>query len=231
MYRGLSMLFEESGDDETYVIETAANRETTSTDFFDATSGRVDFESAAAGELLNKMIVTQNTGTGAMTLHYAWQAGAGDGATRAFAAQVTGTGEGDSGIAWYGYGDAMAALSDDTSTIWPEKMYCNWTSGLAGGASQAKLQQQVLTRGADSQDESGGLVFIPDADDNWVYAPTDACTHGSPYTVTNPSIGPPAPAFIVADTVNHSGDSNLVDVPAGDGSLVDAVTIPEYSKP
>ncbi len=223
--QGISLLSSTQGDVQTYVLESAANRGVASTDFFDATLARVNFLNDAAGELLNKMVVTQDLAAGSMTMHYAWQAGDADGRSRAFAAEVAGDDVGDTGVAWYGFADPLkvagmvpsstSTLGDSTTSIWPELMHCNWLNGLFSGPTVAGLQKQVLVV------NSSGIFEASSSDID--FAPTNTCQHGSAFSYSSSDS---ALDFLESSRTVTAHD--LASVPAAGASGVSAVAIPDF---
>lgn len=113
-----------------------------------------------------------NSTTGTGTLHYAWQAGSNDGATRTFAFTIAAGG--GTGTAYAGFGPAMSTLTA-SSTPWPSKMYCNWLNGLSGGTAVTKVQKQTMTK-------SSGKYVVGTSNIN--FAPTDTCTKSGTWVVS-----------------------------------------------
>lgn len=214
-HRGLSVVYQEVDGVIKYALDTAQNRSTDSTDFFSTTTGRVDFTKAAFGEDGNRIIASFNTVTNATTMHYAWQAGSNDGSVRAFAIDIPAGTEGSlTGVAYAGFGAAMTALTDDVSTPWMTKMYCNWLNGLANGTSVAKVQGQTFSQAA-----TGKFSAVTS---NIAFAPTDTCQKSGTFAVTNSQ----PDAFNGTKTVTaHS----LVSV--GAMGAISAVTVPSYPLP
>lgn len=211
--RGFSMVYDQTDSVLTYALDTAANRETDSDDFFSTTTGRVDFSKTAFGEDGNRIIASFNTKTNAVTMHYAWQAGSNDNAVRAFALDIPAGTEGAlTGVAYFGFGAKISSLTDTVTTPWMTKMHCNWLNGLANGSSVAKVQGQTF--------KQSGTKFIP-VTSNINFAPTDTC-NGSTYTVTNSS-----PTGY--DSSSRSGTIDLVAVNAL--GTIPGVTVPTYTIP
>lgn len=212
-YRALSVVYSQTATDLKFVLDAAANRNTTDTDFFDATTGRVAFTKADAGEDLNKMIATFDTATGASTVHFAWQAGGLDVASRDYAVTTTGVAETSTGVAYFGFGSPLKGgtpLTDSTSTMWATKMICDWRNN-PGTPLNAKVQKQTMT-------VTGG-VFVPTVS-NINFAPHTSCNNAS-WNVTV------ADAPFLVRTGIDTTTNNLV----APGVEVAAVTAPTYTKP
>lgn len=218
--RGMSVIYSQTDGVLTYALDTAANRDINSTDFFSTTTGRVDYSKTAFGEDGNRIIATFNSKTNAVTMHYAWQAGSQDGAVRAFAIDVAAGTEGSlSGVAYAGFGAGMSSLTDDVSTIWASKMYCNWLNQLSNGTSVAKVQGQTFAQDATKK-------FIP-VSSKINFAPTNTCaTSGNAnFTVTASGMGS-TPTFLVG---SRAGTNDLTTVSAL--GTIPAVTVPTYTLP
>lgn len=212
-FRGLSMVYSQTDSVLIYALDTAANRTTNSNDFFNTTTGRVDFSKAAAGEDANRIIASFNTATNATTMHYAWQAGNGDGATRTFAISIAAGTEGSlTGVAYFGYGAAVTALTDTVTSPWMTKMHCNWLNQLSNGPSVNKVQAQTL-----QQDATKKFVANVSKID---FAPTDNCNKTGSFTITAST------DYAGTRTVTAH---NLVAV--GDLGAIPAVIVPAYNIP
>ncbi len=214
-HRALSMVYEQTAGVLTYALDTAANRGADSQDFFKAANGRVDFSKAAFGEDGNRIIATFNTTTGAVTMHYAWQAGSGDGAVRAFAVTLAASARAttQAGVAYFGFGAAISTLTDDVSTAWPTKMFCNWLSGLANGTSQPKVQGQTFTK-----DTTTGVSTAVTS--NISFAPTNSCSGDFTVSAATPT---------EYNGARFANPHNLVTI--GSMGAIPAVTVPTYTLP
>lgn len=173
--RGYSLVFDQTDGVLTLVMDTAANRNSTSAEFFN-TSGRVDYSKSAFGEDAHAIRAVFNSVTNAATTHYAWQAGANDGAARAFSVNISPGTEGSlTGSAWFGFSVAIRFLDDD-GTRWPYKMHCNWVNGLSNSSAISKVQRQVIIQSEGKFGASSSKIS---------FAPTDSCSRSSNWTVTN----------------------------------------------
>ncbi|MEK6706178.1 MAG: hypothetical protein AABZ06_10345 [Bdellovibrionota bacterium] len=214
-YRGMSMVYEQVDGVIKYALDMAANRTTSSQDFFSTTTGRVDFSKASFGEDGNRIIAQFNENTNAVTMHYAWQAGEQDNSARAFAVEIAaGTKGSQTGVAYYGFGADIATLTDNVSTPWMTKMHCNWLNNLASGPSVAKIQSQTF-----QQDTNGAFVPVNSKLD---FAPTDTCVKADAFTISNAM-----PTFFNGSRTISAHE--LVSV--GDLGSVSAVTAPTYALP
>ncbi len=170
-YRGISFVYDLEGGVYKFSFKTAANRATSSTDFFDSTSKVLDFSKRAAfGEDAHYILGYFDTANFGGTLHYAWQAGDADGATRAFAVDVPNAAKGSrTGTGYFGFGAQISAITSST-VPWMTKMHCNWLNALGSGPSLAKVEKQVMT-------DAGGDFVASTSNIN--FAPTDTCDKGS----------------------------------------------------
>jgi len=210
--RGLSMVYSQTDGILTYALDTAANRTTDSSDFFSATTGRVDFSKGAFGEDGNRIIASFDSTTLASTMHYAWQAGSGDGAVRAFAVNIPAGTEGSlTGVGYFGFGAAISALTDDVSTPWATKMICNWVG--VSKASIAEIQGQTFT-------QSGGKFTA--ATSKIDFAPTDTCAAASTYVITSSQ---------PTDYNNAARSGTKLLTTVGALGIIPAVTVPTYTLP
>ncbi len=217
--KGLSMVYSVDAGTYTFLLKAAANRATASEDFFNATTGQVDFtKTTAFGEDGHVMLAKYNPTTNLGTVHYAWQAGQADGATRTFSINVPAGTEGAlTGVAYFGFGSDIASLTTTSaggSSIWGTKMYCDWLQGLSGGTAQSgKLQKQVLT-----QNTSG--VF--EASTNKIYfAPAPNCNATATWTVT----------AATPSSLNGARTTLTNDLATYTANDVVSVTAPTFSKP
>ncbi|MGK5089063.1 hypothetical protein WDW86_16015 [Bdellovibrionota bacterium FG-2] len=221
-YRGISLIYQQTGDVLTFALDSAQNRETSSADFFSTTSGRIDYSKDAYGSDANKIIATFNQTTGASTMHYAWQAGRADLATRTFAVSVNAAG---AGTAYFGFGADIASITDTTSSLWADKMFCDWLGAIGlktPGATSfpvssyvTKLQKQTFSK------DAAGLFTIAGADSLIDFAPVVSCN--GTFTVTaSTSPGSTTPSYLLgAHTVTTN---ELVAIPAAE--TIPAVTVP-----
>ncbi len=215
--RGLSVVYSQVDSVVTFVFETGANRTTDSSDFF-GTSGRMDYAKSAFGEDAHKMIASFNLNTKAGTMHYAWQAGSGDGAVRTFAVNVAEESAGaQTGLAYFGFGAAVGSIGDTTSTMWATNMRCNWLNGVSSSVQTAKLQAQTFSRTTTAD----WTVSTSKID----YAPTDNCTKSGSYNVTD--YNSQTPTFLIGTFTRNTHE--LVD--AGSEGAIPAVTVPTYTLP
>ncbi|MEK7689482.1 MAG: hypothetical protein AAB425_00520, partial [Bdellovibrionota bacterium] len=163
----------------TYVVESGENRGTAKAAVFSSTTNRYDFTDSGFGQNGNKIIASINETTGVQTMHYAWQAGEADGASRALAVQIDATA--GTGYGYFGFGDSIETLSDITTTeIWAEKMFCNWLNQLSRGSSVTNVQGQSFLYDATA------AVYQASAS-KYLFAPTDTCQAASSYTVSTSS--------------------------------------------
>ncbi len=209
--RGISFVYKKDGDVYTSSFRTAANRSTTSSDFF-GTNGLVDYSKAAFGEDGHYILLQQNlntTGTNAnrASIHYAWQAGQGDGATRTFAASIpTGTAGALTGTGYFGFG---ANISNNTNIVstnapWMSKMHCNWLNALSSGPSVTKVQKQTMTQTSGVFLATTSLInFAPTNDCNaasWTVSGADASfLNGAKSTTTNDLVTAPTSSDFAFD--------------------------------
>lgn len=172
--RGISFVYKLSSNIYTFSFKTGANRTTASADFFDSTTHTVDFAKTANGEDMHYILGYFDTANYGGTLHYAWQAGSGDGATRTFAVNVPNAAKGSrTGTGYFGFGTAMTSVTA-TGVPWMSKMHCNWLHGTSSSPSIAKVQKQVMT------DATGDFVA---STNNINFAPSDSCDNAS-WTIT-----------------------------------------------
>jgi hypothetical protein len=205
-------IYRQSGPELTYIVETAANRATNSTDFFDSSTGRINFSSSAFGEDGHRILAKFNTSTNAVTMHYAWQAGELDRATRAFALDIPAGTEGElAGTAYFGYGSKIQLIGEATGPAM-NKMYCNWLD--FAKSSQPVIQKQTFEQGLASK-------FLPTGDDHISFAPTESCN--GEFEVTACSL---VPAYIA--TWSAAADGHKL-VAANEVSGFATVDIPTYS--
>jgi hypothetical protein len=203
--RGLSIVYSVESGVNTLMVDSCANRATTSTDFFNSTTGRVDFSKGACGEEIHKMISTYDKSTHAGTLHYAWQAGGTDGAARIFEATTDGT----NGRAFVGFGAAIASITDSTSTPWGTKFHCNWTNGTAMSPSVTKVQKQTFSLSSTTGEYTVAV-------DNIAYHASDSCDSSVSYTVSS------APTFF--GTSKSASTNVLVNASTNDIPSITAIT-------
>lgn len=177
-YFGFSVDY--SGTDTARTIEyrSARNRNTASNDFFNATTGKLDFQKGSAiGEDLFfikfKGSMDDETRDGAML--FAWQAGDGDSHARTFQADVQGT----TATGYFSYGYKLndsGTTDDELGKI--EGMICDWAlTPSANHATQAaafanKAMKQVMTL------TSGKFV---NTTANISYAPHTSCDGHATY--------------------------------------------------
>lgn len=103
-------------------------------------------------------------GTGSVA--YAWQAGAGDGASRVFNMTTEAASDGsESGTAYFGFGPAV--FDDAVGTI--NGFYCNWAGPDNRRTLAESAQRQVIARAAAASDFTASSSAIG-------YAPTNSCT-------------------------------------------------------
>lgn len=168
-HRGVSFVYHLESNAYKFSFRTAGNRNTASTDFF--TDGIVTFSKAACGEDMHNILGYFDLDDNGGALHYAWQAGDGDGATRTFAANVpNGTAGSRTGTGWFGFGAQMTSLTASRAVPWMTKMHCNWLNQLGSGPSIAKVQKQTIK-------ESGGKFIVETSSIN--FAPTNSCDAAS----------------------------------------------------
>jgi hypothetical protein len=145
--RAISMNYSNDGTNLTFLAQMAANRTTASTDFF--TSGMIDFTKSAFGEQGYMMLAKFNIKTNEATVRFAWQAGSGDGAIRAFEVQTVADANGLlSGYGYFGYGVTLSALSPSTAE-WITKFYPQWKDGGGSGGpviSGSRFQGQTFAQ-------------------------------------------------------------------------------------
>ncbi len=221
-YRGISLVYQQTDGVLTFALDSAQNRATSSTDFFSTTSGRVDYAKTAFGNDANRIVASFNQNTGAATMHYAWQAGSGDGASRSFAVTVDAAG---AGKAYFGYGDAINIITDSTSTLWADRMYCDWI-GANGHLTDTnnylhKLQSQSFTK------STAGVFSIVAADSHIAFAPTVTSGQTSvcdgTFTISaSTQGGSSTPSFLLGTRVVTAND--LVAPPAT--GTIPPVTVP-----
>ena len=182
---GLSMVYNKLTDGTiNYELRTAGNRTTDSEAFFNS-AGVLDFSSAAFGEDGNIIRASMNSNTNKAVMHYAWQAGSSDGATRVFAISIpAGSAGALTGTAYAGYGAAVGSLaaSPGDASIWATKFHCNWLNALGAGPSVSRVQKQSI-----AQDSTGKFVNSGTAQIN--FAPTNDCTKAGTWAISasNPS--------------------------------------------
>ncbi|MBI3296218.1 MAG: hypothetical protein HYZ71_15950 [Deltaproteobacteria bacterium] len=172
-------------------------------DFSKFTTNRSDF---------HWIVGSMNSVTGDGTMHYAWQAGGNDGATRTFAFNIAADG---TGVAFAGFGPAITSLTG-SNTPWTTKMFCNWLNGLSNGTPQTKVQKQVLSKDTTSGKWKATSSLIN-------FAPTDACTKSGTWTVS----GATGATFLNGSKTTTSTD--LVTAPTS--SDVAAITLPTFTIP
>ncbi len=170
--KGLSMVYSANAGTYTFLLKAAANRATASEDFFDAVTGQVNFSKTTAfGEDGHIILASFNPMTNVGTLHYAWQAGQADGATRTFAIHIPAGTEGSlTGVSYIGFGDDIVNVITGKAggtSIWSKGMYCDWLQ-TPPKTLTAKVQKQVL-----EQSTAGGN-FLPKSSDIY-FAPTPSC--------------------------------------------------------
>lgn len=153
-----------------------------------------------------------NTTTGAGVLHYAWQAGSNDGATRSFAFNVAADG---TGTAYAGFGVAMSILTA-AAAPWTTNMRCNWLDGISNSASTPKVQKQVL-----SKDAKTGKWLASSSNIN--FAPTNSCAKSGTWAVS----GATGASFL--DGTKTTTSHELVEPPTA--SNVAAITAPTFTVP
>ncbi len=176
---GISVIATKQDGVVTYVVESGENRGTAKAAVFSSTTNRYDFTDSGFGQNGNKIIASINETTGVQTMHYAWQAGEADGASRALAVQIDATA--GTGYGYFGFGDSIETLSDITTTeIWAEKMFCNWLNQLSRGSSVTNVQGQSFLYDATA------AVYQASAS-KYLFAPTDTCQAASSYTVSTSS--------------------------------------------
>lgn len=108
--------------------------------------------------------INPENGTGSVA--YAWQAGAGDGASRVFNMTTTAASDGsESGTAYFGFGPAV----DDDAVGTINGFYCNWAGPDNRRTLATAAQRQVIARTASGSDFTATSSAIG-------YAPTNSCT-------------------------------------------------------
>lgn len=145
----------------------------------------------------NYSIAQLNPVTATGTLLYAWQAGALDSHTRAFNAKIDSNG--NSGVAYFGFGPHMQASSTYAATGSISGMICNWIK-MDGHTLQTTVQKQTITR-------TGGK-FVPAAS-KITYDPVVSCSSNDASFQMTPSGG----SAVTADTTVTDLE-NLSDVSA-----------------
>jgi hypothetical protein len=220
--RGLSMVYDQSDGVLSYALDTAANRSTASSDFFSTSTGRIDYSKAGFGEDAHKILASFNQNTNQATMHYAWQAGSQDGAVRAFAVGIgAGTAGSLTGVGYFGFGDAVSAVTDTTSTLWAEGMFCNWLD-FQGRTLLAEVQGQTFAQNATTS------VF--EVVTNKInFKPVNSCT-GADYTVSNAqAAGGSASGSVTFLNGTRSGTKDLT-TPQALGTVPEVVA-PTYTLP
>jgi hypothetical protein len=106
--------------------------------------------------------VNPEDGTGSCS--QAWQAGAGDNATRVLNVSVAAGGE--SGCGYFGYGPDVAA-GEGVGAI--DGLICNWAGPGSSHALADKAQRQCFSR------DASGIFVSDDANLAILYAPTNSC--------------------------------------------------------
>lgn len=223
-HRGITMLYNKTGTETVFILESGANRNTDSTDFFSATTGRYDFSKSAFGEDGVRFHASIDNATQAWKVNYAWQAGQSDGHVRSFAVATTGTGSGATGKAYYSFGGDISTLTDTNFySAGMTGMFCNW-SGVGQGTQTAnKAQKQTM-----SWSTSAG-EFQP-VTNNITTAPSNNCSSNTSFSYANPSNPPGAtkPSYLTNPTAAVTND--LVNT-ANISSDIGSVTVPTFTMP
>lgn len=101
--------------------------------------------------------------TGVGTYQYAWQAGRNDSHTRVLNVKIS---DATNAVAYFGFGPAASTTSPGPIST----MICNWAGPGNNHSGQAKVQKQVMTRGA---------TFFTATTSNITYDPVNACESSS----------------------------------------------------
>lgn len=196
-------------------------------DPFDADGNLDPADKAAEGDFIGKWGDTWHYGLfnldpvdGTGSVQYAWQAGAGDGATRVLNVTVASATDGSaSGDAYFGFGPDVE--SSELGTI--DGMICNWAGpAQTGGVGHANplpyVQYQGLTRAANA------TVYSSDASTLAIgYAITNDCTvptsanfdyeNAGPDDMTNDHQGSDPDPFDLADLSTYTSDFTAITPP------------------
>lgn len=219
---GQSVVYHQESGVLRLAMRGCANQNTAGSDFFNATTGLLDFGKTACQQDLNQIHAQVNNTSGASIMHAAWQAGTGDGASRVTEIMTTGNTEGSTGTGIFGYGKSIngtgnyaGPLPDNTSTPWATRMYCEWLNSLSGGTSINYVQRQTMTL------SSGKWVV---ASDNWRYAGNGTCiTNDNSWTISGHQL-----AAVNSTTVSGPTSLQLV---APSTVTIGSVEVPTYTKP
>lgn len=185
-YFGFSVDYSKSGDSMSLEYRAARNRNSSSFDFFNATTGKVDFSkgSTSIGEDLFFIKFKGSSASGARdgSMVFAWQAGEGDSHSRVFQADVKGT----VGTGFYSYGYKLNAAGATESNFGKiEGMICNWVLTQNGSVPSHAAQAATHANKAMKQTMTlTGGKFVA-ATSNIGYAPHHTCNgHVADYTMT-----------------------------------------------
>ena len=195
------------------MVESGENRGTAKAAVFSSTTNRYDFTDSGFGQNGNKIIASINETTGVQTMHYAWQAGEADGASRALAVQIDATA--GTGYGYFGFGDSIETLSDITTTeIWARTCL---------QLAQPAFERPPVTnvQGQSFLYDATAAVYQASAS-KYLFAPTDTCQAASSYTVSTSSF-----TTIEGSKTITSHDLTTVTTLG----TVSGVTVPTYTIP